>query len=252
MPRAGTSVRRLFFLAEKFDESIEDCARVLELKPRHFGCLSGLGICHLRKGDERTAARWLRKALEVNPRSGDTKRIVADLEARSAFEVLRPRIKEVLAELRTGRPPRVTATAEQVRVVWDACRVKDLDKFTYYFRIAVECLRGPGVTGVARYYAMKHAGGSVFPLSRITQGFAGFELSPGDSYRYSFMLTLDEELDSAQGGLLLRSGEDIFEAVLERLTLSGIQADSGIREADLARLNKGYQFMGRLEIQVED
>jgi tetratricopeptide (TPR) repeat protein len=248
------------FLAERFNESIEDCARVLALNPRHFGCLSGLGICHLRKGDERSAIHWLRRACEVNPRSEDSKRIVADLEARSAFALLQPRINEVLSQLRAEVPSGPPKEVQQVRASWDAHRVQDLDKYTYYFRVSVECLSGPGVVGAARYYALKHSGGSVFPLSRVTKGPASFKLAPGESYFYSFMLTLKEELRSAQGGLLLRGrggcgknddlqGE-IFEAPLERL--EELNRHGAVREADLGRLNEGYRFMGRLEIEVED
>lgn len=248
------------FLAGRFDESISDCHRVLALKPRHFGCLSGLGICHLRMGDESSAIHWLRKALEVNPRSRDMQRIVADLEARSAFARLRPRIKEVLAELKAGRPASVpegcaAAAASRVRAKWNVCRVEDMEKCTYFFRVSIECLRGPRVAGTARYYALKPAGGSVFPLSRITQGEAGFKLGPGESYRYSFMLTLSEELLAAQGGLLLRCGqEEAFEVCLERIVPSGGggSGSRGVREAELGPLNEGYVFMGRLEIHAEE
>lgn len=243
-----------FFLAERFDESIEDCFRVLELKPRHFGCLSGLGICHLRKGDERGAARWLREALAVNPRSSDMQRIVADLEGRAASALLRPRIQEVLAELTLGRPvsaPAVLPTLEpsQVHAGWDAFRIRDADKFTYLFRVRVKCLGKVRVASLGRYYALKHAGGSAFPLMRLTQGSASFSLGPQETYCYSFMLTFASELLVAQGGLLLRCGEDIFEAGLQRLALH--RADV-LGEDDVARMNDGYNFMGGLDIRIED
>mmetsp|Transcript_114173 Transcript_114173/g.254814 ORF Transcript_114173/g.254814 Transcript_114173/m.254814 type:complete len:517 (+) Transcript_114173:67-1617(+) len=255
------------FLAERFEESIEDCHRVLELKPRHFGCLSGLGICCLRQGDERSAVRWLRSALEVNPRSSDMQRIVADLEARSAASLLRPRIKEVLAELKAGggqavRLPEAGLGAE-VSAAWDACRVGDLEPNTYFFRVRVKNLSGEGcrVEGTARYYALQDAGGSVFPLSRLTQGPGSFTLGPGESYFYSFMLTLAEELLAAQGGLFLRrctasstssesseaEEEPLFEAGLERIALREVPT---VQEDDLLGMNSGYNFMGRVEIKL--
>mmetsp|Transcript_23952 Transcript_23952/g.68572 ORF Transcript_23952/g.68572 Transcript_23952/m.68572 type:complete len:488 (+) Transcript_23952:93-1556(+) len=241
------------FLAEKFDESIEVCGRVLELKPRHFGCLSGLGICHLRKGDELTAVRWLRKALDVNPRSSDMQRIVADLEMRFASAILRPRIQDVLDEMKAGRPAGASAARPagaltRVQAEWDAYRMQDIEKCTYYFRVRVKCLQGHPVSGVARYYALQQ-GGSVLPLSRMTQGPASFTLGPGQCFQYSFMLTFAKELSAAQGGLLLRCQEDLFEVGLGRLLLQDAPA---AREFDLAKLNEGYTFMGRLDIHIED
>lgn len=47
--------------------SIADCARVLELEPRHFGALSGLGMIHVALGDDREAMRWFEQALAVHP-----------------------------------------------------------------------------------------------------------------------------------------------------------------------------------------
>jgi len=244
------------FLSERFDESIADCARVLALKPKHFGCLSGLGICYLRKGDEQEAIRYLRKALEVNPRSGDMQRIVSDLEARSAFAVMKPQIKQAIGKLKSSDEPatssRHEAMTDEVQTGWEAYRVRDGEKCTYFFRVWVRCLEGEEVTGTARYYALKHAGGDVFPLSRMTQGPSSFSLRPGESYCYSFILTLKEgqELIKAQGGLLLRRGEDeLFEAGLGQIEL---QTAPKISEADIPEVTDGYPFMGRLEISVDE
>lgn len=248
------------FLAERFKESIEDCARVLDLKPRHFGCLSGLGICHLRQGNESVALRWLRAALEVNPKSSDMQRIVSDLEARTAFAILRPSMQDALQRLQRLAEPQLVIQAEtamsrllsvQTKVVaaWDAHRVKDLDRCTYYFRIRVENVSSEEVVSAARYYALRRASGFVFPLSRVTQGSSSFRLAAGESYAYSFMITMGEALSAGEGGLILRTGDELFEAELERLDL--VNAPE-IREADLRKINNGHEFMGRLEIKVDD
>jgi len=181
-------------------------------------------------------------------------RIVADLEARFAFSLLQPRIKEVLEELKTGRPSSPPSTLQfgvstKVRTGWDAYRVQNAEKCTYYFRVRVKNLNESRVAGTARYYAMLHAGGSAFPLSRMTQGSTGFSLQPGESYQYSFMVTLAQELLTAQGGLLLRSDDDLFEVGLERLVLHDAPT---VREADIDAMNAGYNFMGRLNIRIED
>ncbi len=55
------------YLARKYEASIADCMVVLELEPRHFGALSGLGLIHIALGENATALQWFRKALEQNP-----------------------------------------------------------------------------------------------------------------------------------------------------------------------------------------
>lgn len=242
------------FLAEQFDESIEDCHRVLELKPRHFGCLQGLGICYLRKGNENDAVGWLRRALDVNPRSTssrDMQQIVEEIDSRCASAKLRPRIQAVLEELRLGSPdssvrsPRAGVCAE-----WDAHRVEQSDdKWAYFFRVRVERLEeGPSdrplVSCMARYYALQQ-GSTVFPLSRVTQGTSSFKLAPGEKYQYSFMLGGGEAIKAVQGGLLLRCQNEIFELGLERLSLFDSPA---VGESDLQEMNEGYRFMGYIPL----
>lgn len=62
--------------------SIEDCARVLELEPRHFGALSGLGMIHVALGDDRTALRWFEEALAVHPYLPGVKENISILRER--------------------------------------------------------------------------------------------------------------------------------------------------------------------------
>ena len=47
--------------------SIADCAKVLELEPRHFGAMSGLGMIHIALEQEDEAIRWFERALAVHP-----------------------------------------------------------------------------------------------------------------------------------------------------------------------------------------
>lgn len=69
------------FLAGEFERSLADCAEVLKRNPRHFGALSGAGLNHLQRGDEREALGWLRRALEVNPNMRSIELEVRRLEA---------------------------------------------------------------------------------------------------------------------------------------------------------------------------
>ena len=55
------------YLTGDLDSSEADVAKVLELEPRHFGALSGLGLIHLARGDAERAQEAFQRALEVNP-----------------------------------------------------------------------------------------------------------------------------------------------------------------------------------------
>ena len=62
--------------------SIADCARVLELEPRHFGALSGLGMIHVALEDDKEAVRWFERALEIHPHLPGLKENVSILRER--------------------------------------------------------------------------------------------------------------------------------------------------------------------------
>ena len=47
--------------------SRQDIIRVIDLEPRHFGALSGLGMIHMRSGDLQAALQAFEAALRVNP-----------------------------------------------------------------------------------------------------------------------------------------------------------------------------------------
>ena len=55
------------YLADRYEESIRDCERVVELMPLHFGAWSGLGHSHLALGNSEGALEAYEKALKVNP-----------------------------------------------------------------------------------------------------------------------------------------------------------------------------------------
>jgi len=57
----------LYFLMGRIDESLADIEAVLALEPRHFGALSGQGLCFLTKEDLPAAAEAFKRALAVNP-----------------------------------------------------------------------------------------------------------------------------------------------------------------------------------------
>jgi tetratricopeptide (TPR) repeat protein len=68
----------LYFLTGRIDASLADIATVLTLEPRHFGALSGQGLCHLSKDELPEAAAAFEQALQVNPQMPGAR---ANLEA---------------------------------------------------------------------------------------------------------------------------------------------------------------------------
>lgn len=57
----------ILYLLRDFKLSLSDVEKTLELEPRHFGALSGLGLIMLELGDKEGALLAFRKALAVHP-----------------------------------------------------------------------------------------------------------------------------------------------------------------------------------------
>lgn len=73
-----------FYLDRQFDKSLADIERVLELEPRHFGALSGLGLIRREMGQQEEALKAFRRALAIHPNLPAASRAVKELE--SEFE----------------------------------------------------------------------------------------------------------------------------------------------------------------------
>ena len=68
--------------------SRRDIVRVIELEPRHFGALSGLGMIHMRAGDLQAALQAFEAALRVNPHLDQALDITARLRKRLRGQTL--------------------------------------------------------------------------------------------------------------------------------------------------------------------
>ena len=55
------------YMMGEFEESIEDVDKTLDLEPRHFGALAGLGLNFEALGNPRAAMEAYKRALTVNP-----------------------------------------------------------------------------------------------------------------------------------------------------------------------------------------
>jgi tetratricopeptide (TPR) repeat protein len=83
-PEAWNKRATVYFLDRQFEKSLADIDVVLDLEPRHFGALSGLGMIKREMGDESGALRAYRRALAIHPCQEGAKRAVKELE--SEFE----------------------------------------------------------------------------------------------------------------------------------------------------------------------
>lgn len=68
------------FLLGKYPESVLDIQRTLELEPRHFGALSGLGLIYAEMGRKKAAIRAMEKALAINPHMDAIRTQLQDLK----------------------------------------------------------------------------------------------------------------------------------------------------------------------------
>lgn len=76
----------VYFLMDDYGRSIADIGKVLELEPRHFGALSGLGMIMRSIGDDDRAKTAFREALAVDPHLDNVREELESLEAETAGE----------------------------------------------------------------------------------------------------------------------------------------------------------------------
>lgn len=69
-----------YYLDRQYERSIADVERVLELEPRHFAALAGLGVMRRQMGDDRAAYEAFRRALAIHPYLPTALRAVKQLQ----------------------------------------------------------------------------------------------------------------------------------------------------------------------------
>lgn len=57
----------ILFLQEKYEASLADIERTLELEPKHFGALAGRALIYLRQGRAELARKALGRAVAIHP-----------------------------------------------------------------------------------------------------------------------------------------------------------------------------------------
>jgi tetratricopeptide (TPR) repeat protein len=72
----------LYFLMQRYDESLADIVKTLDLEPRHFGALAGRGMIYQRLGRDKDALAAFKDALAVNPNLPGAGLAVHELEKK--------------------------------------------------------------------------------------------------------------------------------------------------------------------------
>lgn len=67
------------YLGERYEESIADCQRAIQLMPLHFGAYAGMGHSHLALSDLPKALDAYEKALQINPNLDCIRELVHEL-----------------------------------------------------------------------------------------------------------------------------------------------------------------------------
>lgn len=62
-----------YYLNDDLSESVHDIQRTLELEPRHFGAISGMGLIFLKRRDPLGALDAFEAVLEIHPHSRGTR-----------------------------------------------------------------------------------------------------------------------------------------------------------------------------------
>jgi tetratricopeptide (TPR) repeat protein len=74
----------VYYLTDKYGQSLADIQRVLVLEPRHFGALSGLGSIFRELGDDKRAIDAYNQALALDPHLENVKKALDELDKENA------------------------------------------------------------------------------------------------------------------------------------------------------------------------
>ena len=72
------------YLRDDLARSVQDIQRTLQLEPRHFGALSGMGLIFIEVGDDEGALKTYEEVIKINPYSPS---------ARANVELLRTKVR---------------------------------------------------------------------------------------------------------------------------------------------------------------
>ena len=70
------------YLQERYEESIDQCRRTVELMPCHFGAWAGMGHCHAHAGRIGDAVECYERALSINPHLEGISQTIQELQQK--------------------------------------------------------------------------------------------------------------------------------------------------------------------------
>jgi len=77
----------LYYMMGDYDRSLADIAHVLELEPRHFGALTGLGTILNDRGKKAEALKAYRRALAIHPFLEGAKKALQQIEPETEQKI---------------------------------------------------------------------------------------------------------------------------------------------------------------------
>ncbi len=72
----------LYYTTGKYQESLIDCQKVIDLIPVHFGALHGMGLCYSALGEYQKAIQAFRRALDIQPFSIINQKLILECTMR--------------------------------------------------------------------------------------------------------------------------------------------------------------------------
>lgn len=248
----------VWYLLKEYQRSIDDCMEVLKLKPRHFGCLSGLGMCYLSQGRTEEGVRWMKAALDVHPGIENARQVVSQVGIKDVIaKHLQPEILKTVEAVKKGIEVVIDPNAA-VSCDWETYRVADpLQKniHRYFFRLKYKSLTSStaAARSFARYYVMQFENGDMFPLTRLTEegSPAQFTLSPGEEYKFCWMIVVSQPIKGMTGGTLFEMKDD-GKSQPYSLTRSKLAYPKNCEEVSASQLEvltKGHYYSGVLDLR---
>ncbi|CAE7407035.1 unnamed protein product [Symbiodinium pilosum] len=246
-----------YYAKQEFKKAIEDCKKALELNPRHYWCLTGMGSCHYELDQKQAARECWQAALEIFPDMPGARAKIDEAELKDIMdEHLRPVIDRFVDGFQHESPEPAMALSGASH--WDVHRIKmDRENFpdvwAYFFRVSVRRpSQGEGeVRSRARFYVLRGQDGKVFPFTRPTIGESSFSLNAGDEYKFCWCLLTGRELQRAAAGMLLEGsadGQPEFHS--EELPVLFPMGAPEIDPSEAATLGDGYTFTGHLDLRA--
>jgi len=75
------------YLLERFECSLRDCRKTIDLMPNHFGAWAGMGHCYAHEGKLLEAVECYEKALSINPHMCQIREAISELTNRIGADV---------------------------------------------------------------------------------------------------------------------------------------------------------------------